>query len=66
MYDDYEKCSVCGSEVRLEPHPGSDGAAADVPAGPREGYVGAGDDPVDVRRCTNDDCPTRKAGGPDA
>jgi hypothetical protein len=28
--------------------------------------VGGGDPTVDVRECTNDDCPTREPDGPDA
>lgn len=64
MYSDYKTCAVCGAEVRLQPHPGA--AATDTPAGPADGVVGAGDDPVDVRVCTNEDCPTRREGGPEA
>ncbi len=66
VYSDYEKCSVCGSEVRLRPHPGTSGAGADEPAGPSDGVVGGGDPTVDLRECTNRDCPTRRADGPDA
>ena len=65
MYSDYEKCAVCGSAVRLRPHPGASGDT-DGPAGPADGVVGGGDPTVDVRECTNDDCPTRQPGGPEA
>ena len=67
MYSDHAPCSVCGSEVRLRPHPGASSAAGqDGPAGPVDGVVGGGDPTVDVRECTNDDCPTRAPDGPDA
>jgi hypothetical protein len=70
VYSDYDACAVCGSEVRLLPHPGRSGGTSgdgtDGPAGPRGGVVGAGDDPVDVRECTNDDCPSHRPDGPDA
>ncbi|GAA1925963.1 hypothetical protein [Nocardioides hwasunensis] len=66
MYDDYDTCSVCGSAVRLLPNPGASADPSDGPGGPRDGFVGAGDDPVDVRECTNEDCPTRKVDGPNA
>ena len=65
MYSDYEKCAVCGSEVRLRPNPGASGDTSE-PAGPTDGVVGGGDPTVDVRECTNDDCPTRQPGGPEA
>lgn len=65
MYSDYEKCAVCGSGVRLRPNPGASGGT-DGPAGPADGVVGGGDPTVDVRECTNDDCPTRRPGGPEA
>ena len=65
MYSDYAACAVCGSAVRLQPQPGAT-AETDTPAGPRDGVVGAGDDPVDVRVCTNPDCPTRAVDGPNA
>ncbi|MDZ5664202.1 hypothetical protein HN031_11840 [Nocardioides sp. zg-1308] len=64
MYSDYDACSVCGSEVRLLAHPGTAGDDAGRPAGPDDGVVGAGDDPVDVRECTNPDCPSHRDGGP--
>lgn len=64
MYSDYKSCAVCGAQIRLEPNPGV--AATGAPAGPRDGVVGAGDDPVDVRVCTNEDCPTHAPDGPDA
>jgi len=63
VYSDYDSCAVCGSEVRLEPNPGAAATAATTPVGPRDGVVGAGDDPVDVRVCTNEDCPTHEPGG---
>ncbi|WP_210650299.1 hypothetical protein [Nocardioides sp. SYSU D00065] len=65
MYSDYDACAVCGSEVRLVANPGSSGDTRE-PAGPDDGVVGAGDEPVDVRVCTNDDCPSHREGGPDA
>jgi hypothetical protein len=64
MYADYAKCAVCGSEVRLRANPGTTDHEPDGPSGPVDGVVGAGDDPVDVRECTNGDCPTRRADGP--
>lgn len=64
MYFDDQPCAVCGSEVRLRPHPGSDGAGG--PVGPEDGVVGGADRTVDLRECTNADCPTHAAGGPDA
>lgn len=66
MYSDYEKCAVCGAEVRLHPHPGVSGEVPDGPAGPGDGVVGGGDPTVDVRECTNADCPSRRSGGPEA
>lgn len=68
MFSDHAPCSVCGSEVRLRPHPGvsASAGAEDGPAGPTEGVVGGGDPTVDVRECTNEDCPTRGEDGPDA
>ena len=64
VYSDYDSCAVCGAEVRLEPHPGA--TATETPAGPRDGVVGAGDAPVDRRVCTNGECPSHAADGPDA
>ncbi len=64
MYTDYAKCAVCGSEVRLRAHPGTTGPDTESPAGPADGVVGAGDDPVDVRECTNAECPSRREDGP--
>jgi hypothetical protein len=68
MYSDHAPCSVCGSAVRLRPHPGASATPADQdgPAGPVDGVVGGGDPSVDVRECTNVDCPTREQDGPDA
>lgn len=69
MYSDHRPCAVCGSEVRLAPHPGSSGptdSSADGPAGPVDGVVGGGDPTVDLRICTNEDCPTRQDDGPEA
>lgn len=66
MYSDHAPCAVCGAEVRLLPNTGSSGGDLDGPAGPRDGVVGGGDDPVDVRRCTNDDCESRRPRGPAA
>ena len=39
MYSDHAPCSVCGSEVRLRPHPGASAtpSAQDGPAGPVDG-----------------------------
>lgn len=66
MYDDYAPCAVCGSPVRLRARGGTAGEVPSGPAGPVDGFVGAGDDPVDERQCTNDDCPTRRSDGPEA
>jgi hypothetical protein len=65
VYTDYEKCAVCGSQVRLAPNPGSSGSTMG-PAGPVDGVVGGGDPTVDLRVCTNDECPSRREGGPAA
>ncbi|GAA5115738.1 hypothetical protein GCM10023339_23380 [Alloalcanivorax gelatiniphagus] len=65
MYSDYDSCAVCGSDVRLAPNPGSSGTTRE-PAGPDDGVVGGGDPTVDLRVCTNDDCPSRREGGPEA
>lgn len=64
MYSDYEKCALCGAEVRVLPHPGVSGAMTEEPAGPKDGVVGGGDQTVDVRECANEDCPSRTPGGP--
>ena len=67
MYTDHAPCSVCGSEVRLRPtRELRDARAQEGPAGPVDGVVGGGDPTVDVRECTNEDCPTREPDGPDA
>jgi hypothetical protein len=66
VYSDYDPCAVCGSEVRLLPHPGVSGETSDGPAGPADGVVGGGDPTVDVRECTNDECPSRQPDGPAA
>ena len=65
MYFDNQPCAACGSEVRLRPHPGSDGDH-DGPVGPADGVVGDADETVDVRECTNPDCPTHRSEGPKA
>jgi hypothetical protein len=65
VYVDNAPCAVCGSEVRLRPHPGSDGDS-DAPVGPVGGVVGEADETVDVRQCTNPDCPSHRQHGPDA
>lgn len=46
MYVDNAPCSVCGSEIRLEPH-GEE---------PRHGK--SPDGTLDLRVCTDPDCPT--------
>jgi len=66
VYSDHAPCAACGSAVRLLPHPGTDGGSTEGPAGPSDGVVGGGDPTVDVRECTNGDCPTRRADGPGA
>ena len=66
MYSDYDDCAVCGAQVRLRPHPGVSGKVGDGPAGPADGVVGGGDPTVDLRDCTNEDCPSRRPGGPEA
>ncbi|MBM9461576.1 hypothetical protein JK386_16870 [Nocardioides sp. zg-536] len=59
MYDDNRPCAVCGAEVELR-------ARTDRPTeepgkvGPREGYVGDGDSTVDLRVCTDPECPTNR------
>ena len=65
MYFDHDPCAVCGSEVRLRPHPGSDGDT-DAPVGPTDGVVGEADEVVDVRECTNPGCASHEEDGPDA
>jgi hypothetical protein len=65
VYVDQAPCAVCGSEVRLRPNPGSDGATGG-PVGPEDGVVGGGDETVDVRECSNPDCASHAADGPDA
>ena len=65
VYSDEKPCAVCGSEVRLRPHPGSDGDTTE-PVGPADGVVGGADEPVDVRECTNPDCPSHREAGPEA
>ena len=66
MYSDHAPCAVCGSAVRLRPHPGVSAPPADRSAGPADGVVGGGDPTVDVRECTNEDCLAREPDGPDA
>ena len=65
MYVDQDPCAVCGAEVRLRPNPGSDGRTGG-PVGPEDGVVGEADRTVDVRECTNPECPSDGAGGPRA
>jgi hypothetical protein len=75
VYFDSQPCAVCGSDVTLRPNPGASpekseetgvtGAKAGL-VGPADGVVGEADETVDVRECTNPDCPTHRPGGPDA
>lgn len=61
MYTDTKPCAVCGAPVRLEARRTTAERERDAgpgPVGPAAGFVGAGDDPVDDRVCTNDACPT--------
>ena len=58
MYFDSEPCHVCGSKVTLRAGQPEESSETDGPVGPRAGYVGAGDETVDDRICTNPDCPT--------
>ncbi|MBE7325211.1 hypothetical protein IEQ44_11150 [Nocardioides sp. Y6] len=58
MYSDSRPCAECGAEVELRarttpPAPDS----GDHPVGPGH-VVGGADDTVDIRVCTNPDCPT--------
>ena len=66
MYSDHDPCAVCGAEIRLLPNPGVPAAGTDRPAGPEDGVVGGGDSPVDVRTCTNSQCPSQQPDGPAA
>ncbi|WP_139980431.1 hypothetical protein [Nocardioides litoris] len=66
MYDDHRPCRTCGAPVDVGPRrPGADDSddAPDGPVGPAGGVVGGGDPTLDVRTCTNADCPTRHGDG---
>lgn len=64
MYFDSAPCEVCGSPVDLRPHEVPDSGGGVV--GPADGVVGTADPTVDDRVCTNPDCPTHGADGPEA
>lgn len=58
MYFDNKPCAVCGSEIELRARDTPSAPETDHPVGPADGVVGAGDDTVDARICTNPDCPS--------
>lgn len=60
MYADTKPCEVCGSPVELHPREVAD-TDPDAPVGPTDGVVGTADPTVDVRVCTNPDCPSHQA-----
>jgi hypothetical protein len=66
VFEDRAPCAVCGSAVELVSRDEAPVPEADGPIGPSGGVVGAGDEPVDARVCTNPDCPTHADGGPSA
>ncbi|WP_408897195.1 hypothetical protein ACJ5H2_20010 [Nocardioides sp. R1-1] len=60
MYFDNRPCEICGSTVELrprEPATGGEGAERDDDHEP--------DATVDVRVCTNAECPSNATGGPE-
>lgn len=61
MYFDTKPCAVCGSDVDLRARTGRPSPERDEPVGPGD-VVGGGDDTVDVRVCTNSDCPSHSGG----
>jgi len=65
MYFDSKPCQVCGSRVELRARHGAPDDS-DGPIGPADGVVGDADSTVDARVCTNPDCPTHRAHGPEA
>ncbi|MET1059233.1 MAG: hypothetical protein ABWX84_06530 [Nocardioides sp.] len=60
MYFDSKPCTVCGSEVRLTARRESGAADPGGPVGEPDGIVGDADSTVDVRVCTNAECPTNR------
>ncbi len=58
MYFDNKPCAVCGAEIRLRARRTPSEAETRQPAGPSDGVVGAGDETVDERVCTNPECPS--------
>jgi hypothetical protein len=62
MYFDTKPCSVCGSEVQLRARGTPRQEETSEPVGEADGVVGDADSTVDERVCTNDDCPTNRAG----
>lgn len=58
MYFDNKPCTVCGAEIELRARTSPSEGAAAPPVGPTDGVVGAGDETVDERVCTNPDCAT--------
>jgi hypothetical protein len=65
IYFDTKPCQVCGSEVELRPHEARDDRGDHAPVGPSDGVVGDADSTVDVRVCTNPDCASHAADGPE-
>lgn len=63
MYFDHKPCDVCGAEVELKPREPTAGDRPDEPVGPEDGVVGKADPTVEVRVCTNRDCPTHAGDG---
>ena len=59
MYFDNKPSAVCGSEVRLRAR-GASAAEPSGPVGEPDGVVGDADSTVDVRECTNPNCPTNQ------
>ena len=60
MYFDSKPCAECGSEVELQARtspPQRASSSTDDSVGPGHA-VGGADDSVDIRVCTNPDCPT--------
>ena len=64
MYFDTKPCTVCGSEVRLEPRHAPVAADPGGSVGEPDGVVGDADSTVDVRLCTNPDCSTNRTDTP--
>ena len=62
MYFDSKPCTVCGAEIELRARETPvEPPSGEHPVGPRDGVVGGGDDTVDLRVCTNPECPSHSA-----